>query len=328
MRLSRSAVLAVALAVGTLSVVAGSRIARAQSAGAAFLLLPVGARGVGSGEAAVADTLGADGVWWNPASLAAMHRSEISLSGSQSFEGTSAAVGYARPSKALGTIAFTANILDYGDQGVTDPSTGGDLGTISIRSTIAMLTYATPVGSRLRLGLSYKYARLAFTCSGLCGETPQFVGSSSAIDLGAQYVLPVSRPVTIAAAVRHLGPEFQVRDAEQADPLPRTWQVGASARVPSASLDSAGLAVDVMTDVLGSLAYEGLSVRFGGVLTYRERYALRAGYTIVEGERGGPALGLGVFLSQGLVIDIARRFDGFSAQAGQAPTYVTLRFLF
>jgi hypothetical protein len=304
------------------------RIGAAQAAGAAFLMLPVGARSVGTGEAAVADTLGADGAWWNPASLAAMRRTELSLNGSQSFEGTSAAVGFARPSRRLGTIAVAATILDYGDQGVTDPATGGDIGTLSIRSTVAMVSYATPIGDRVRVGLSYKYARLAFTCTGLCGTTPQFVGTAGALDLGAQAILPTKLPVTVGAALRHLGPSFQVRDAEQADPLPRTWQVGASARVPSEALESQQVRVDVMADLLGSLAYERISARVGGVVTYQTRYSLRAGYTLVEGERGGPAVGLGVFLSEGMVLDLSRRFDGFSAQAGQAPTYVTLRFRF
>lgn len=303
-------------------------IARAQQAGAAFLLLPIGSRSVGTGEATVADTLGADGAWWNPASLAAMRRTELSLNGSQSFEGTSAAVGFARPSRALGTLGISATILDYGDQGVTDPNTGADVGTLSIRSSIAMLSYATPIGDRLRVGLSYKYLRLAFTCSGLCGETPQFVGSSTALDVGAQYLLPTRTPITIGAAVRQLGPDFQVRDAEQADPLPRTWQLGASGRVPSARLKEQEVQVDVMADLLGSLAYESISARLGTTITYRGRYALRGGYTLVEGERGGPSVGLGVFLSDGMVLDLARRFDGFSAQAGQAPTYVSLRFLF
>lgn len=324
---ARTRALLPALLVGALVTPATAAL-RAQSAGAAFLLLPVGSRSVGTGEATVADTLGVDGAWWNPAALAAMRRGELSLNGSQAFEGTSAAIGVARPSRALGTIAVSATILDYGDQGVTDPSTGGDIGTLSIRSTVAMVSYATPIGDRLRVGLSYKYLRLAFTCSGLCGETPQFVGTSTALDLGAQYVLPTAMPITLGAALRQLGPDFQVRDAEQADPLPRTWQVGASARIPSAQLRDNEVQVDVMTDVLGSLAYERLSARLGTAITYRGRYALRGGYTLVEGERGGPSVGLGVFLSDGMVLDIARRFDGFSAQAGQAPTYVSLRFLF
>ncbi len=302
--------------------------AGAQTAGAEFLMFPVGARSVGTGEAAVADTLGADGAWWNPASLAAMRKTELSLNGSQAFEGTSAAVGFARPSRALGTIAVSATILDYGDQGATEGGTGGDVGTISIRSSVAMLSYATPIGKRMRVGLSYKYARLAFTCSGLCGTTPQFVGTSSALDVGAQYVLPTATPITIGGAIRNIGPDFQVRDAEQADPLPRTWQVGASGRVPSETLAGADVSIDVLADLLGSLSYAQVSARLGGVLTYQGKYSLRAGYTLVETARGGASLGLGVFLSEGMVLDIARRFDGFSAQAGQAPTYVSLRFLF
>jgi hypothetical protein len=119
-----------------------------------------------------------------------------------------------------------------------------------------------------------------------------------------------------------------VRDAEQADPLPRTWQVGASARVPNEALAAQQVRVDLLADVLGSLAYERMSARLGAVVTYQARYSLRGGYTLVEGERGGPAVGLGIFLSDGMVLDLSRRFDGFSAQAGQAPTFVTLRFLF
>ena len=315
---------AAAMFIGNLS----AGVLAAQGAGASFLSLPVGARSVGSGAAAVADTLGPDGVWWNPASLGAMTRTELSLNGSQTFEGTSAGLSIARPSRVFGTIALAGTILDYGSQAVTDDVTGGEVGSLTIRSSIAMISYATPVGDRLRLGLSYKYARLAFTCSGVCGNTPQIAGSVSAVDLGAQYVLPTAIPMTLGAAVRHLGPSFQVLDAEQADPLPRTWQVGASARIPVAALDSADTSLDVMADVLGSLAYESPSARVGALLTYRKRYSLRGGYTLVDGEGGGPAIGLGAFLSDGMILDIARRFDSFSAVAGASPTYVSLRFLF
>ncbi len=304
------------------------RTIRAQ--GSSFLLLPIGARSVGAGEALIADTLGVDGIWWNPSSMASMSRSELAINGSQTVEGNSAAIGFARPSRVLGTIAAAANILDYGTQGVVD-SAGVEGATATVRSSILLLSYATQIGSRLRVGLSYKYARLAFTCVGdvlFCGTESQFVGASSAVDFGAQYVLPTKIPVTVGAAVRNLGPSFQVKDSEQADPLPRTWQTGASARVFETAVDSAGLTLDMMADLLGSLAYEGVSARLGGVLTYDARYSLRAGYTLVEGERGGAAIGLGVELSEGMGIDIARRFDAFSALAGVPPTFVTLRFRF
>lgn len=310
--------------VQVLALVASGAEAGAQVAGASFLQLPIGARSVGSGQATVADTLGVEAMWWNPGALAAMERSELALSGSQTYVGTSATVGYARPSRAIGTVALSANIVDYGEQGVTGETGGPDLAKINIRSTIAMLSYATPIGSRLRVGLNYKYARWAFSCAGLCGVS-SYSGSSSAVDAGVQLVLPTTIPVTLAGAVRNIGPDFQVKDSEQADPLPRTWQVGASARIPSERLDAAETTVDIMTDVLSTLG-EPVSLRIGSVLTYRARYSLRAGYMTAPDLGGGPSLGLGVFLSDGMVLDIASHFDGYSAV--QSATYVTLRFLF
>jgi hypothetical protein len=154
------------------------------------------------------------------------------------------------------------------------------------------------------------------------------VGTSGALDIGGQYVLPTKTPLTLGAALRHIGPDFQVRDAEQADPLPRSWQVGLSGRVPSAALSQQSLTMDVMADLLGSLAFPEISARLGGVVTYQGKYSLRGGYTLENGERGGAAVGVGVFLSEGMVLDLSRRFGGLSAQAGQPPTYVALRFLF
>ena len=48
-----------------------ARPSRAQDVkeGAPFLLIPVGARAVGQGQAVVASRLGPEAIWWNPASL-------------------------------------------------------------------------------------------------------------------------------------------------------------------------------------------------------------------------------------------------------------------
>jgi len=65
----------------------------------------------------------------------------------------------------------------------------------------------------------------------------------------------------------------------------------------------------------------------GADMVWNRRVHLRGGYVFDGGEAGGPALGFG--LSAGsLVLDIARLFQGLSADAGQAPTYLSLRYLF
>ncbi len=320
--------LLLALAIAASSQAALPALLAGQGSGGIFLLLPVGARSVGTGEAIVADTMGADGAWWNPAALAAMSKSELAVYGSQTIVANGAGLTFAKPSRLLGTLAFSASVLDFGDQSVTDEFSGVPIGTVSTRNWVAMVSYATSVGERLRLGLGYKYVRLAFTCSGLCGAVPQFIGTTSALDLGAQYVVPSKLPITLGATLRHLGPDLQVKDAEQADPLPRTWQVGASTRIPVTALDSAGASLDLLTDVLGSTAFADPSFRIGLVLGYEGRYFLRGGYTVLEGEGGGPSIGGSIYVSDGLAVEIARRFDGLSAQVGQPPTYVSLRFVF
>jgi hypothetical protein len=64
-------------------------------------------------------------------------------------------------------------------------------------------------------------------------------------------------------------------------------------------------------------------------IAFRERFHIRGGYAVEasQSEAGGPSIGLG--LSTGnLVFDVARILTGLSADAGKAPTYLSLRYLF
>src|SRR5215208_6744741 len=105
---------------------------RAQSgpaeAGALFLLLPVGARSVGMGQAVVAQQSGSEAVWWNPAGLARADKREAAIHHSQSVIGTGDAVSIVVPSSLLGVAALSVNILNYGAEDVTDPQGGFVIG--------------------------------------------------------------------------------------------------------------------------------------------------------------------------------------------------------
>src|SRR5215208_1660606 len=83
--------------------------------GALFLLLPVGARAVGMGQAVVADQPGGEAVWWNPAALARAEKREVAIHHSQSLVGTGDALTLVVPSSALGVLAVSANIFNYGE---------------------------------------------------------------------------------------------------------------------------------------------------------------------------------------------------------------------
>ena len=315
------------LLAGLLLTLLGAHPALAQNGGL-FLLVPFGARAVGQGEAVMADsTLGTEAMWWNAASLARLPKKETAVHHSQTVIATSDMLTFAVPSKVLGTLAASAYLVNYGDQQATDPVNGTPIGTITNRNYQLALSYATPVGKRLNAGLTYKFVMLRFQCSGICGDVPVISGSTSALDVGAQYILPTSLPITVGAALRNLGPALQVRDAEQADPLPRVMQVGARARIPVRALDEAHASLEVAADVVSASALGGGAGGLGVSLGYRDQAWLRAGYKVQPGQGRGPSIGFG-FQRGGLGVDIARRFDALSAQLGDPPTYVSLRARF
>jgi hypothetical protein len=283
---------------------------------------------VGQGEAVVADTtIGTEGMWWNPAALSRLPKREVAIHHSQTVIATSDMVTYAMPSKVLGTIAASAYLVNYGDQQATDAQTGTPIGTITNRNYQLALSYATPIGKRFNAGLTYKFIMLRFQCSGVCGAIPVISGSTSALDIGAQYTLATKLPLTIGATVRNLGPALQVKDAEQADPLPRVIQVGVRGRIPVKSLNEANASLDVSADLLSASALGGGAGGLGVSLGYKEQAFLRGGYKLQQGQGAGPSVGFG-FQRGGFGVDIARRFDALSSQLGEPPTYVSLRARF
>lgn len=300
---------------------------RAQN-GALYLLVPFGAHAVGQGEAVVADsTLGTEALWWNAAALARIGKKELAVHHSQTLVATSDMLTFAVPSRVLGTIAASAYLVNYGDQSATDPVSGTEIGTITNRNYQLALAYATPVGKRLSAGLTYKFVMLRFQCTGICGNIPVISGSTSALDMGAQYVLPTKLPIMLGASVRNLGPALQLKDAEQADPLPRVIQLGGRARLPVHALQQNGATLDVTLDVQSAAALNGAAGGLGLILGYRQVAFLRGGYKLQPGDSKGPSIGFG-FERGGFALDLARRFDAASAQLGEPPTYVSLRARF
>jgi len=295
--------------------------------GAAELLRLVGARAVGVGQAVVARRDGSESVWWNPAALAALTRREVAIHHSQDFFATGDALVLVIPSQLIGTLALTADIQDYGEQ---ENTTGPDspTGTLLSRSFVLSATYATTIGSHVRSGLGLKIFQLRFDCRGAC-DAPTSVAQTVAVDGGVQVDLGRSRRLSLGASVRNLGVPLQVEDEEQADPLPSRLQIGVAYRFPLPERYADDAELNFSADVFDDLNFATPLPRVGAEFVWQQRAFLRGGF-VFEGSRseaGGPSLGLG--LVQGnVVIDIARVFTGFSADAGQAPTFLSLRLQF
>lgn len=314
-----------ALLVGNASLLAAQ--GSVGSEGGAFLLRPVGARAVGLGHAVVARRDGSEGLWWNPAALAAADRREVSIHHSQDFFATGDALTLIVPSTLLGVFAIAADLQNYGEQENTTDPTLPPTGTVLTRSFVLSASYAASIGNRATTGLAFKVVQMRVDCTGPC-DFPNEVAQTFAIDAGAQVEVGGSRRVTLGAAVRNMGLALQVQDSPQADPLPTRVQVGIAYRYPLPERYENDAELNVTADVIDGLNIEHPAPRVGAEFVWQKRAFVRGGYVFKSNaEAGGPTLGLG-FSRNNLIIDLARVFTGFSADAGQAPTFLSLRFAF
>jgi hypothetical protein len=297
------------------------------SEGSLFLLLPTGAQAVGMGQAVVAAKPGSEGIWWNPASIAGLEKRELAIHHSKTVAGVGDALTFVLPSRSLGSAALSLNILNIGEQQVKDEF-DVIVGVVLPRDVVLAGTYAAPITKRLDAGLTYKIVQLRVDCSGECSSVGAQVQSSRALDLGAQYRAEAGAPLTFGAAIRNLGGKLNSRETNQRDPLPTQVEFGSTYRlkfldhyVKDTDLRAAGSFVN-------SRSFGGKSVRCGADLMYQGKVHLRAGY--VGHDRRSDASGsLGFGLqSDAFVFDIARTFGGLPADDGQAPVYVSLRYLF
>ena len=319
-RLLSSLALSALLAGGARAQVSGSE-------GSLFLLLPTGAQAVGMGQAMVAARPGSEGIWWNPASIAGEQKRELAIHHSKTVAGPGDALSFVTPIRSLVTAGISINILNLGDQQVVDEN-NIPIGTIFPRDVVFAASLASRFAKRLAAGVNYKLIQLRVDCSGICSTVGAEVQSSRAVDLGAQYQVEVSAPLTFGAAIRNLGGKLNSRETNQQNPLPTQVEIGAMYRlkfidryVKDTELRASGSFVDTRS-------FGGNSVRFGTDAMYQGKVHLRAGY-VGHDRRGDASAALGFGLqSGGLVFDLARTFGGIPGDNGQAPVYVSLRYLF
>jgi hypothetical protein len=294
---------------------------------ALFLLVPVGARAVGMGQADVASDIGGESMWANPAGLARLTQKEVSINHSQTIIATGDALNAVFPAGKAGVIAASAYLVNYGQQDATDNS-GSQIvtGTIYIRSYVFAASYAATFGSRISAGVTFKFVQERVDCSGTC-NIAAFSASTNGLDVGVQAVVDQARRLTLGLDIRDAGLNVQVNDAPQSDPLPTRIHLGASYLVPGIEKSIPDGELRVSAEVVENASFGSAALRAGGELAYKKFFFLRLGVSGDSGDGTTASIGLGVKRG-GISIDFARGFGGFSSDAGKPPTYLTLRFQF
>jgi hypothetical protein len=296
--------------------------------GALDFLLPTGARALGMGQAVVAAGAGSDAMWWNPALISRGPR-EVALNVTQTFAtqggGSDAAGALVYSARGVGAIGLMFRYVNTGQQDAgDDPNLPS--GTFMQTSTMFGATFAAPFGEHFSAGFTAKVLRIAFPCTGTCNTTAERP-QTGALDLGMHYTSNKDSLITVGAVVRNVGPKLQIQDAPQADALPGRFEFGV-ATMPRFKDLSPDVRLRGAVDVVARLSdNQELGYRFGGEVSYQNRYQARAGY-VVNGPTGsGFSFGAGIATGR-LHIDLARFLSETVAPGVAPPTFLTVRYLF
>ncbi|MGB1658330.1 MAG: hypothetical protein ACPHO4_13365 [Longimicrobiales bacterium] len=293
--------------------------------GALFLLLPVGAQGVALGRA-MTWVGGAEGAFWNPAGLAEVDRSQGVLFRGDHPAGTATAATVLWASPGVGTLGASYFLLDAGEIEQTDEF-GTFTGTISIRNHLGIISGATMLGDAVAAGVNFKVIRFQLACRGICPDEGT-TATTYAVDAGLQGAKDNLR---LGAMVAHVGPSFQVLNAEQADPLPARLRVSAAYDIAAAITPNENLGAWIAFEVedrlrsLGSLSYYLGTELTAGQL---DRLSLRAGYVWSDLEQeDGRRVGLGLRFER-FDLSIAKSLAVSTLTGETEPVHVTFSITF
>jgi hypothetical protein len=296
-----------------------------ETGGAAFLLVPVGGRAAGLGQAGVADGGSSESAFWNPAGLATLEHSELSIHRANTFASDNTVLSGYFASPTLGTAGLAAYLVDFGSQEVVTGPGRPPSGRITPRNVELLASYATDIAGAVTLGFNYKLIQFRQDCSGDCTPFRTIVGTTHGVDVGVQYGTRSDDPFTLGISLLHAGFDLQVQNREQADPLPTRLQLGGAYRVRLPAPPDAGEALDarVLVDLQDAWGnYDNPDARIGVELAYGKVISIRTGYAFLHAESGGPSIGLGVRFGR-LAVDFARIF--FESSSLENPVYLSLR---
>ncbi|MBW3533721.1 MAG: hypothetical protein KY453_00670 [Gemmatimonadetes bacterium] len=295
---------------------------------ALFLVLPLGAKGLALGRAVTA-LPGAESVWWNPAGTASLEESRVTVFRREDAVGEATAASVLFRHQGLGVAGLSYQLLDVGDQDFRDQE-GNVLGTISFRNHLALVTAASALGPSVLVGLNLKLIQSRYSCRGQCTDAG-VTATTYALDGGLQLVDMGGLPLRIGAMLAHAGPDLQVQNEEQADPLPVRIRLAAAYEVLGHVVDGDDFRLDLAVELedrwrdvsrgrTSPATYVGAEFAAGG----QARLLLRAGYVFGAAlQVDGAAVGLGVDY-EGLDLSIAKSLSTSSLTGESEPIQITL----
>ena len=258
--------------------------------GASFLKIGVGARATGTGAAQTALVDDAAAIYWNPAGLASVGRTEMAAHHADLFADTRYDfAAFARPTP-FGTVGAGFGFLSQGALEGRDENRQAT-GSFSASDSVFGLALARKVSSTVRLGLGLKGIQ-----SRIAGDS----AATAAVDAGVIWKSETS-PATLGGAVTNLGPGL--RFIGERSELPLTLALGAGFNV----LPGLALAADARFRPYSHTQEYGFGTEYSlmGALT------LRGGW-LGSRTQGGSSPKDRAYLPQGFAAGIGLRVYSFN----------------
>ena len=275
--------------------------------GGLTLLLPIGARAVGLGRAVTASQ-GSESAFWNPAGLARIDKGRFVVLRGNHLAGEATAFSLILARQPLGTLTFSYQLLDLGDQDFRDKD-GNVLGTVSFRDHLGVASFATQVLSWLDTGVNFKVFQTRATCRGQCTDSG-VTGTTYFLDAGVLAYPMGDVPFRLGLMVAHAGPDLQLINVEQADPLPTRLRVAGTYEFLHHLLDRDDMEIWATAELEDRLRELGSPVLYLGAefaAGQGDQIFARAGYG--QGQTGQPA---------GMAVGLGIRYQQFEIGIGKA----------
>ncbi len=291
---------------------------RAGTNAASELLIPVGAKYIGMGGAAVSSVLGMDAIYWNPAGLDRWDNRAGAMFSQMTYI-ADIDVSYAAVAAnfgGIGTVGLSFKSLAFGDIPITTEDAPDGTGALFSPQFITVgLTYSRSLTDRVAVGANLK----------LISETIDRVGATGvAFDIGVQYQnLGDIDGLSVGVVLKNLGPGMKydgnglLRKADPVDvsrstsyykvvagtdELPSTMDIGVGYKKTIMEKNT----IDLQTTFVNH-NYDNDYVNVGLEYSFDKMFFLRGGYAYATGSEkditGAKPQIFGLCLGAGLKYD-------------------------